>query len=222
MGKTSTGSKRIGTSEAARGRPRDPALEGRIFDATISLYSEGGWSGLTFDAVARASGVGKSSLYRRWDTREALLRDALKARWLPVDSIDTGAIRGDLRELAEMILATHTGRFANLKNWFLIDSQIFPELRSLLEPYMTDAVLQGRAIVRRAIQRRELPNTLNPGLVMDLIVGAVNNHVMTTPAHLKEQMVRKAPRFLDDLIDVVLQGIAQPARTPQEPQDRRS
>ena len=70
-----------------RGRPRDPELEGRVFEAVMQIYAHGGWSALTFEAVARESGVGKSSLYRRWDSQQTLLHAAMKARWLPVHGL---------------------------------------------------------------------------------------------------------------------------------------
>ena len=190
-----------------RGRPRDPGLEDRVFDAAMALYAEGGWAGLTFEAVARQSGVGKSSLYRRWNDRRALLRTALEARWLPVDTIDTGTLRGDLRELAEMIFNNRTGRLANLEYWFLIDAARYPEVRRVTSPYMQDTVLEARAIVRRAIHRGEAPRSLDTGLLMDLVVGAVNNHVMTTPKRLRAEMSRQAPAFLDRLVEVVLRGV---------------
>ncbi len=190
-----------------RGRPRDPGLEDRVFDAAMSLYAEGGWAALTFEAVARESGVGKSSLYRRWDSREALLKNALEARWLPVDTIDSGTLRADLRELAEMIFSNRTGKLANLEYWFGIDAARHPEVRKVTTPYMQETVLEARAIARRAIRRGEAPRSLDAGLLMDLVVGAVNNHVMTTPRRLRAEMMRKAPSFLDRLVDVVLRGV---------------
>ena len=194
-------------SRPTRGRPRDPGLEDRVFDAAMALYAEGGWAALTFEAVARDSGVGKSSLYRRWDSRRALLRTALEARWLPVDTIETGTLHGDLRELAEMIFNNRTGRLANLEYWFLIDAARYPEVRRVTSPYMQDTVLEARAIVGRAIRRGEAPRSLDAGLLMDLVVGAVNNHVMTTPRRLRAEMNRQAPAFLDRLVEVVLRGV---------------
>jgi len=198
-----------------RGRPRDPNVEDRVFSTVMKLYAEGGWSALTFEAVARASGVGKSPLYRRWDSREALLREALKSRWLPVHKIDTGTLRDDLKELAEMIFENRTGDLANLQNWFLIDATRYPEVQSVTSPYIEETVLQARAIVRRAVKRGEVPKSLNAGLLMDLVVGAVNNHVLTTPSHLRAEMIRKAPDFLDNLVEVVLQGVRAKSANPE-------
>ena len=190
-----------------RGRPRDPELEGRVFDAVMQIYAHGGWSALTFEAVARESGVGKSSLYRRWDSQQTLLHAAMKARWLPVHNIDTGSLQSDLRELAQMIFDNRTGDYANMSNRLLIDAARFPELREVSSPYMEETVLQARAIIRRAAARGEVPSSLNHGLLMDLVVGAVNNHVLTTPPKLRKEMQRKAPSFLDELVKIVLRGV---------------
>ena len=190
-----------------RGRPRDPELEGRVFDAVMQIYAHGGWSALTFEAVARESGVGKSSLYRRWDSQKTLLHAAMKARWLPVHNIDTGSLHSDLRELAQMIFDNRTGHYVNMSNRLLIDAARFPELREVSSPYMEETVLQARTIIRRAAARGEAPSSLNHGLLMDLVVGAVNNHVLTTPPKLRKEMQRKAPSFLDELVKIVLRGV---------------
>ena len=189
-----------------RGRPRDPNLEDRVFDTVMNLYAEGGWAALTFEAVARDSGTGKSSLYRRWEDRQSLLRNALEARWLTVDRIDNGSLKEDLRELADLIFVSQTGDYANLQTWFTIDARRFPEVKTVTAPYIEQTIKQGRAIVRRAVTRGEVPPSFKPGLLMDLIVGAVNNHVSTTPPHLKAVMLKKAPEFLNELVDVVLKG----------------
>ncbi len=190
-----------------RGRPRDPELEDRVFDAVMQIYANGGWSALTFEAVARECGVGKSSLYRRWDNQQTMLHAAMKARWLPVHHIDTGSLPSDLRQLAQMIFENQTGNFANMSNRLLIDAARYPELREMSSPYMEETVLQARAIIRRAAARGEVPSTLNHGLLMDMVVGAVSNHVLTTPPKLREEMHRKAPSFLDELVEIVLRGV---------------
>lgn len=191
-----------------RGRPRDPDLEDRVFDTVMNLYTHGGWAEVTFEAVSRESGTGKSSLYRRWEDRQSLLRSALEARWLTVDRIDNGSLKADLRELAELIFVSRTGDHANLQTWFSIDAKRFPEIKTVTAPYIEQTIKQGRAIVRRAITRGEVPATFKPSLLMDLIVGAVNNHVLTTPPHLNAAMMKKAPDFLDELVEVVLRGVS--------------
>src|SRR5690349_14763603 len=91
-------------SPVPRGRPRDPALEDRVYAAAIGVFGQKGWSGFTIDGVAKAAGVGKASLYLRWNSKQELLFDALAARASVDVSIDTGDIRSDLRHLGAQLL----------------------------------------------------------------------------------------------------------------------
>lgn len=193
---------------AGRGRPRDPGLDDRVFDAAIRLYAEGGWASLTFEAVARRASVGKASLYARWPTRAELLNRTLEARWFAVDRIDTGSLRGDLTALARNIFSVLTSPYGNAARWIDLDAALHPEVRAAAAPYIDSAIQQGRAIVRRAIARGELAPRINPGLVMDIIVGGVTNHVHTTPARLRAAMVGKGGAFVEALVNLLMVGIA--------------
>jgi AcrR family transcriptional regulator len=208
-------------AEAGRGRPRDPDLEDRVFDTAIALYAAGGWSAFTFEAIARESGVGKSSLYRRWPDRGTLLADTFEARWIGVQQINTGTLRGDLTELAEMMIANLTGDNSDVDRWASLDATAHPEVRSAIAPYKQQTVLQARAITHRAAARGEVSRSLNAGLLMDIVVGAVTNHVATTPQHLRKAMLKKNRAFVESLIDVVLKGVgARELGKSDDPQTR--
>lgn len=200
-----------GKASAARGRPRDPGFEDRVFDAAIALYAETGWAGFSFEAVARRAGVGKAGLYSRWPARPDLLRQTLEARWLTPERFDTGSLESDLTAVVRQIFGVLTGPYAGASRWMSIDRVNHPDIREATAPYAEAAVRQGRAIVRRATQRGELPSSVNPGLVMDLVVGGVTNHVGTTPASLRGAMLAKADDFIADLVGTVLRGVG--ART---------
>jgi AcrR family transcriptional regulator len=200
------GAPRILPQVQPRGRPRDPLLEARVFDAAMARYAEAGWGGFNFDAIARASGVGKASIYRRWPTRGELLRQTFEARWYAVKAIDTGTLRGDLLALARTIADALTGPFGGARQYMAVDSARFPEVREVFHPYTEALVRQARAMVRRAAARDEIAARVNPGLLMDLVVGAVVNHVGATPAHLREAMLAKLDGFIGDLVETVLRG----------------
>ncbi|WP_337185223.1 TetR/AcrR family transcriptional regulator [Phenylobacterium sp.] len=178
-----------------------------MFDAAIALYAETGWAGFSFEALARRSGVGKAGLYRRWDSRQDLLRQTLEARWLAPARIDTGALRGDLVALARQIFAVRTSAYGGAHLWMAIDGELNPEVRAATAPYAEATIRQGRAIVRRAIVRGEIAPTVNPGLLMDMLVGAVSNHIATTPRRLRAAMMGKMDAFTADLVDAVLKGV---------------
>ncbi len=89
----------------ARGRPRDPRADDRIAGAALGLLRDQGPSGVHIDAVASRAGVARTTVYRRYRNREALLAATLgqlveapmPARELP--------LRDKLRWLLEQALA---------------------------------------------------------------------------------------------------------------------
>lgn len=189
-----------------RGRPRDPRIEARILDAALTLYGGQGWLGFSLDAVARTAGVSKDALYRRWKTREALLAHALQQRWDWVAAIDEGNVRGDLLELGARMFDTFAGPYGEVALQLRADARHFSEVRAFAEPYRERMVHQARHIVRVAIRRGDLPATTNPGLIMDLLVGGIINHIVSTPRRLRDDMIADGPHFVRAAVDLVLAG----------------
>ena len=58
---------------ARRGRPRHPETDERVLAAAADLLRENGPTGVTFEAVASRSGVARTTIYRRFDTRRELV-----------------------------------------------------------------------------------------------------------------------------------------------------
>jgi len=191
---------------SSRGRPRDPNIEDRVFDAALALYGDQGWPGFNFDAVAKRAGVGKDALYRRWDSREILLREALDERWEWLRAIDEGSLREDLIALGRTVLNTFAGPFGSVALQLRADAHRYVEVRAFADPYRETVVRQGRSIVRRAIERGGLPAGTNPGLIMDLLIGGIINHILSTPDRLRHAMMQQADRFIEDSVDVILGG----------------
>ncbi|MCU1690364.1 MAG: transcriptional regulator, partial [Jatrophihabitantaceae bacterium] len=179
-----------------RGRPRDPLLEDRVFEAAIRLYADTGWVGFNFDAVAKRAGVGKAALYRRWTTRGELLRDTFEARWYLIDRIDTGSLRGDLVALGRMSADIVIGPYGRAAQHIVVDVPRYPEVFTSTARYRESTVRQARAIVRRAQARGELADIVKPGLLIDLVVGGIANRVQTTPDRLRPTMIATMDDFL--------------------------
>ena len=61
------------TTSRGRGRPRDPAIDEAILVAARDVIAERGYTGASMDQIARTAGVGKDTLYRRWDSKQDLV-----------------------------------------------------------------------------------------------------------------------------------------------------
>src|SRR5215469_3002911 len=61
------------------GRPRNPVLDQAIMRSALELFVEHGAAGASIERIAKRAGVAKTSIYRRWPSRDALLAQAIEA-----------------------------------------------------------------------------------------------------------------------------------------------
>lgn len=194
------------SAQTRRGRRRDPAIDTRIIDAAIELYAEVGWAGFTFEAVSRRADVGKPAIYLRWDSPEHLLRSALSSlAVLPLH--DSGNLRDDLKEyaLAFINLYVTPGGSAYLR--WQIEQQYHSSLLGTFDVFMGPAVETARHIVERANERGELPPGLSGDVLLEAVHGAVFTRLMSLPVAQRRELPRKAAKFVDSVLDLVMLGI---------------
>jgi AcrR family transcriptional regulator len=82
-------------------RRRGQALETALLDAAWAELTERGYDELTIDAVATRAATSRAVLYRRWPSKQDLVRATLSehVRKDSVDAPDTGSLRGDVLAL---------------------------------------------------------------------------------------------------------------------------
>jgi AcrR family transcriptional regulator len=186
------------------GRPRDPTIDARILDAAIRIYADGGWSAFTFEAIARLCGVGKGAIYRRWNDRSALLAAAIEARWEPLNCIDTGSLRNDLKEFVELVVTRFADNQAGVAINLALDARRFADVRALAAPFRANVVERVRTLLGRAVERGEISGRPRLGIVIDVILGAVTNHILLAPDEGRGDRTE----FVLRLVDLLVGGIA--------------
>lgn len=75
-----------------------------VLNVTLDTLAETGFASLRVEDVAARAGVNKTTIYRRWPTKDALVRAALLT--VADDDIripDTGSLRGDLLAIGRML-----------------------------------------------------------------------------------------------------------------------
>jgi AcrR family transcriptional regulator len=60
------------------GRPQDAGLDETIVKAALNTLADVGFERLSIEEVARRAGTAKTSIYRRWPTKDALVIDAVR------------------------------------------------------------------------------------------------------------------------------------------------
>ncbi len=143
-----------------------------VMATTYELLSEEGLGGVTVDAVARRSGVAKTTIYRHWPSREALLLDACAQMGPHFDVPDAGSFPKDLRALAQRVVEQLlSGSYAAILLSLMDAAERNPDLAALLAAAQTKLVEAVRTITARARARGELRRLPEPSEVAALIVG---------------------------------------------------
>ncbi len=125
------------TSARPPGRPRS-GVNDVVFAATLSTVHELGYARATVDRIAAAAGVAKTTIYRRWPSKGALIVDCLLDAFGPVPL--QGTSRSELMSSAIHWIAAKIGEpgvgdaFAGVFSDAISD----PALREVLSARLQD------------------------------------------------------------------------------------
>jgi AcrR family transcriptional regulator len=143
-----------------------------VMATTYELLSEEGLAGVTVDAVARRSGVAKTTIYRHWPSRETLLLDACAHMGPTFDVPDAGSFPHDLRALAERVVEQLlSGPYAAILLSLMDAAERNPDLAALLAAAQAKLVEVVRTVLGRARVRGEIRRPPEASDVTALIVG---------------------------------------------------
>jgi AcrR family transcriptional regulator len=178
-----------------RGRPAGGStdLVRAILCNALAQLGRDGYTDLSVDEVARAAGVNKTTIYRRWPTKADLVIAAIVAsrdrapRFRP-----TGDFRRDLvalmRSKARLFSTAHQRSIASAINSLepAVSDALVAELRRRRYTLPRDFIEQGIAI-------GELPRDTDATLVADLLLAPIFYRALVlhepVPARLIEQTV---------------------------------
>jgi AcrR family transcriptional regulator len=177
-------------------RRRGAELDQAILDAAWEQLIAEGYEHFTIDTVAARARTSKPVLYRRWKTREDLLRDTVRHRGAadPPSVPDTGSLRGDLLALLSMANTTRNPMAALVSSMLgSYYNQTGPTPAELREAFLSQRGSAVEQVVNRAVKRGEVdPARLTPRII-DLPFDLFRNEMMMTlkpvPDHVLRQIV---------------------------------
>ena len=195
------------TAESPRrmpGRPRSEASHQAIIQATLELLVDVGYRSLTMEAVRDRAGVGKATIYRRWHSKEELVRDAIVFMHDELEAPDTGSLRGDYEGMARAVVAaSRRSGAATFMPRLLGDAANDPELHAIFyEHLVAPRRRHTRVILERAVARGELRGDLDLELVIDLFAGPVVYRLLISGGDFSQLF------SLDQQLDALLNGLA--------------
>jgi AcrR family transcriptional regulator len=181
-----------------RGRPRSADADDAILTATLELAGEVGINGMSMDDLAERAGVSKTTIYRRWTSKEQLVLDALRSAMGPLDDVDTGSLHADVRVyLIELGERMWQGRMSDVLPHLIEVACHDESLRSRLDDYVQYRRAPMLAILGRGLDRGELPVDTDLDVLADVLIGPFIYRRLLTHAPLDEP-------FVDRLLGVAL------------------
>ena len=192
-----------------RGRPRSEKARTAILTAAIDLLLEQGLHAMSMDDVAQRAGVSKATIYRWWPSKELLALDALATAWAtptPDAQRNTGSLRGDLLAgLRTWLRQLKQRPYGRVIAGLVAQAQTDPEFAKLYrEHFVQPRRANTRELLRRAIDRGEIPPDTNIDVTLDLLYGPIYHRLLHGHAPLTD-------RFAQQVIDTVITGITRTA-----------
>jgi AcrR family transcriptional regulator len=184
------------------GRPRSNEAHQAILNATLELFADVGFDAMSIEAIADRAGVGKTTIYRRWDSKEDLMLDAARSLQAEFPFVDTGNLRDDLIHMLKLVWDV-SGRNSLIEKLYV---RIIGESRANPDLFRLGPRLQHfRQAIEGAQARGEIRKDLEPFLVLDLLMGPLVSRLLLTGP------LASAPHpddFPEQMVDAILQGLA--------------
>ena len=183
-----------------RGRPRDEDARSRILQASLEALEELGYPGITCDAIAERAGASKSTIYRWWPHKEAVMLEALResvAQELPFPN--TGSLKQDIRIQLHNFVKLLTGKRGRVFKGMIAAAQSDPKVA---EAFCSIWVSPRREFARRGVQRYrdQLRDGVNLSTVLDSLYGPLYYRLLIEHEPLTIE-------FADQVAELVLIGI---------------
>jgi AcrR family transcriptional regulator len=191
------------------GRPRSAQAHKAILEATLELLAQEGFQGLSIEDIAARAGVGKTTIYRRWSSKDELVIDAIHEVQVDLSTVDTGNFRNDLVILfknAYKGLMTHP-LLPQLVLRLISEFQANPEIfQVFLKQLLFPRIQRFMYMIEQAQARGEIRRDIDWTLALELIAGPIFFHLLITH-YLDPSMSSSDDKWVEQMIDAVMHGI---------------
>ena len=179
------------------GRPRSEKTRKIILKTAYRLLKEHGFEAVANHQIAKEAGVSTATLYRWWKNKQSILLDAYletTRELLPYGKHGSplARLRNYTVRIAEFLKSEDGRVFLRL----LLAIQDSPVLRkAFYEDVFLPRRAEGCRVVREAIAAGELPDTVDPDLIINLLIGP-----QILPALLGQDLSAKSAKKIFDLV----------------------
>jgi AcrR family transcriptional regulator len=177
---------------------RSARIRAAVIAATLAELTDRGYSGVSLDGVAARSDVHKTTVYRRWRTKEAVVLDAMLEQASQTVAVpDTGSLRGDLLQLARRSVAIQTSPAGSaVVRAVAGEAPGNPDMAAANRQFWAERLELDRTILQRARDRGEIRANTQTGPVIEALLGPLYFRLLVTGEPLDDA-------FIEGIVDLV-------------------
>lgn len=192
----------------SNGDPRVERSKAAALEAARALLVEEGWAAVTHVRVAERSGLGRATVYRHWQSPEALLHDACQEEAEEDVRIEpTGELRADLvAALDGICYAMNERRLGNFLATLIERAEWDAQFHDIKLDLVHKGASPTEQVVADGVERGEIRSKQPIGaLVAQLLGPLIYNRLMTSEPITQE--------FIEMIVDGFLAAHTRPSDT---------
>lgn len=180
---------------ARKGRPRSEKSKKSILKATNSLLLHMSVQELSIEAIAKKAKVGKTTIYRWWPNKTAVIMEALSTQPgmqtpLPTPRNNAEAIQMQLEKLVRLL---HSKNGETISQLFA-EAQTDDKAQAIFENnFLSPLVDAIEYSVEQGQKDGELTNKYDVKTIVDLLCGPIFFRLMAHPADFNENFMKSYP-----------------------------
>ncbi|HMA28945.1 MAG TPA: TetR/AcrR family transcriptional regulator [Thermoanaerobaculia bacterium] len=193
-----------------------PARE-RLLATASQLFSRRGYAATSVREIAAGAGVTKPNLYHHFGSKEGIFLELIgrlereMEERLEAVRREPGTPLERIRAICQSLYSIVNGREPEVRLLYAIyygPAQGAPEVDIEALPNRVEAALA------QAVREGMACGEIRQGDVRDTTLALQGSLVIAIECHIAERQPSFGPEGLDRLLDVILRGVAAPARTP--------
>ena len=185
------------------GRPRNERRHKAILETAIDLVIELGFRTVSVESLAAKTGVAKTTIYRRWPNKAAVVMDAFMERLsgtqFPPNRRPTESVRLQMHSMARAFRS----KDGVVLKALLAEAQFDAELATAIrERWTLPRRKLALAVFQQAISQGELRSDIDLEATIDLLYAPMYYRLQMGTGPLSDA-------YIDEIFDQVMQGLLQ-------------
>lgn len=179
-----------------KGRPRSEKSRQAILNSTNKLLLHKSVQELSIEAIAKKAKVGKTTIYRWWPNKTALVMDALVSQPgmqspLPTPANDSEAIMMQLEKLIRLLHSHNGETIAQLFS----EAQASPESHKIFEDNFLGPLIDAiKFSIEEGQKKGIFRDDIGPKMAVDMICGPVFFRLMAHPHDFNDGFQEAYPK----------------------------